>query len=245
LTSERNKEQSDYLINRINDGHQKFLEAIKEASPLAVLGSLCIAISAFTTQNVRDAQPFAIVAASLFLIAFLVSLAFKLLQESSLAPLFSVTTYVTVAFGIIFLFGVVYYFALIIPLVSNTLAMILQVLFVVISTVFGLVVWWLNGKFRRLLETVPFYFKLSSAITIFAAACVAFMGILNAINAFMGLSSNYILDVLGLTQIYVIISYAFGFSVCFFGISAQKASQSKKKSKQSYSLEDNLIGCQY
>jgi hypothetical protein len=59
-----------YAFDKVNELHPKFIKAIKETSPLAVLGSLCIAVSAFTSQNFSEALPFAITAATLFLVAF-------------------------------------------------------------------------------------------------------------------------------------------------------------------------------
>jgi len=68
------------IEQRIKEYHPKFLEAIKDVYPLAVLGSLCIAISAFTSQNYTNAQGYAISAASMFLIAFVASLLFKAIK---------------------------------------------------------------------------------------------------------------------------------------------------------------------
>jgi hypothetical protein len=240
LTEEQDSKQSEYVIDRNKAVHPKFLEAIKESSPLAVLGSLCIAISAFTNLNFSNAQPFAITSAMLFLIAFLVSVAFKMFQESLFAPLFSMATYITVAFGIILLFGVVYFFASSIPLVSNTLSTILPALLAVLSIVFGVAVWWLNGKFRNLLVVIPFYFKISTAITVLAASVMAIASIFIAVNAFLG----YIIEIKGVTQIEIGVSVLFGLSISIFYILAQRVSKGKRKNNRLI-FDDDLIGCQY
>lgn len=58
--------KEDSIEKRLLDLHPKFLETIREVYPLAVLGSLCIAIASFTAETYPDAQIYAISAASMF-----------------------------------------------------------------------------------------------------------------------------------------------------------------------------------
>jgi hypothetical protein len=86
--------------------------------PLAVLGSLCIAIAAFTSQTYPDTQQYAITAASLFLIAFTLSLIVKIIQGSFVAVL----SYISTALAIAFLFIVIATFTQSIPMVSKSVS---------------------------------------------------------------------------------------------------------------------------
>ena len=101
------KEIQRQIEKRLEDLHPKFLEAIRDAYPLAVLGSLCIATAAFTTQTYPNAQIYAISAASLFLIAFVISFAFKIFPNW----IFAVLSYASTGTAILFLFFVVGEFA--------------------------------------------------------------------------------------------------------------------------------------
>lgn len=67
------KKKSKPIQQQLIEYHPKFLDAIREVYPLAVLGSLCIAISAFTNQNYVTVQVYSITAASMFLLAFIFS----------------------------------------------------------------------------------------------------------------------------------------------------------------------------
>lgn len=64
---------------------------------------LCIAISAFTSQNYNNAQGYAISAASMFLIAFVASFIFKAIKMDY----FAFISYISTAIGVIFLFAVI------------------------------------------------------------------------------------------------------------------------------------------
>ena len=95
----------------------KFLEIVKETYYLAVLGSLCIAVSSFTQQNYPQVQPYAITGASLFLIAFLCSFVAKIIPSAY----FIVPSYLSTGAGVIMLFVLTLEFASAFPLVSKTL----------------------------------------------------------------------------------------------------------------------------
>ena len=97
--------------------HPKFIEIVKEAYPLAVLGSMSIAIAAFTAQTYPEAQGYAISAASLFLIAFASSFLFMTIRLDLLA----FTSYMSVAMATLFLFLVVIEFGRTVPLVPKSL----------------------------------------------------------------------------------------------------------------------------
>ena len=110
-------EKPKTIEQRMKDYHPKFLEAIKDTYPLAVLGSLCIAISAFSSQNYTNVQVYAISAASMFLIAFTVSFAFKVIE----IDYFAFISYISTGLAIVFLFAVIVTFAQDIPEVSRSL----------------------------------------------------------------------------------------------------------------------------
>jgi hypothetical protein len=82
------------------------------------LGSLCIAIAAFTSQTYPDTQTYAITAASLFLMAFVLSLIFKIVKGSHIAFL----SYISTALAVVFLFIVIATFAQSIPMLSKSLS---------------------------------------------------------------------------------------------------------------------------
>jgi hypothetical protein len=123
---EAKKEKS--FEKRLVELHKEFLETIKDVYPLAVLGSLCIAIAAFTAQNYPDAQIYAITAASLFLTAFAISLLFKIVAHYYLALI----SYISTAFATMFLFLVVAAFAGAFPIVGKSLSTIQDVAIAVI-----------------------------------------------------------------------------------------------------------------
>jgi hypothetical protein len=127
------KEKS--IEERLIEYHPKFLEAIKEVYPLAVLGSLCIAIAAFTSQTYPDTPTYAITAASLFLIAFVMSLLFKIIKGSYVAVL----SYISTALATVFLFLTIATFAQSIPMVSKSLSSL--------STFLSIFIFYLTGYF--------------------------------------------------------------------------------------------------
>ena len=99
----------------IKASQPKFLEIVKETYYLAVLGSLCIAVSAFTQQNYPQAQAYAITGASLFLIAFFCSFIAKIIPSAFLI----IPSYLSTGAGVLMLFLVTMEFGSAIPLVSK------------------------------------------------------------------------------------------------------------------------------
>jgi hypothetical protein len=97
--------------------HPQFLDAIKDAQPLALLASLCLVIAAFSYDEFTNAQGYAIGAAFAFLYAFLVSVCFKIISTPSLA-LFS---YVFTAVGMILLYLVIQAYSSINPFVGSVI----------------------------------------------------------------------------------------------------------------------------
>jgi hypothetical protein len=95
--------------------HPKFLKAVQETYYLAVLGSLCIAVSAFTQQTYAQAQAYAITGASLFLLAFVCSLSAKIFPSSFLI----LPSYLSTGGGVFMLFLVVTEFIYSINIVSK------------------------------------------------------------------------------------------------------------------------------
>jgi hypothetical protein len=110
-------------IDKIVEYHPKFLEAIREVYPLAVLGSLCIAISAFTMNNYPDVQAYALSAASMFLIAFLSSLLYKLVKIDACV----IIAYVSIGFATMFLFAVIVLFSRSVSLISTSFNVITSI----------------------------------------------------------------------------------------------------------------------
>lgn len=99
----------------IKASQPKFLEIVKETYYLAVLGSLCIAVSAFTQQNYPQAQAYAITGASLFLIAFFCSFIAKIIPSAFLI----IPSYLSTGAGVLMLFLVTMEFSSAITLVSK------------------------------------------------------------------------------------------------------------------------------
>ncbi len=99
----------------IKASQPKFLEIVKETYYLAVLGSLCIAVSAFTQQNYPQVQPYAITGASLFLLAFVCSFVSKISPSLFLI----IPVYLSTLGGVIMLFLITIAFASAFPLVSK------------------------------------------------------------------------------------------------------------------------------
>jgi hypothetical protein len=118
--SDKPKETLDQKIVRY---HAKFLEAIKETYPLAVLGSLCITIAAFTTNTYPDVQTYALAAASLLLFSFGFSFIMKFLPSSY----FAICSYVSAGLGAIFIYLVLSSFMKYIPIISRSLGLVTNV----------------------------------------------------------------------------------------------------------------------
>jgi len=141
LEKERTKKE-DTLEKRLVNLHPKFLETIKEVYPLAVLGSLCIAIAGFTAQTYPDAQTYAITAASLFLIAFAISFLFKIMPHYY----FALISYISTALAAAFLFLVVVAFVQAIPMVSKSVSTIQDAASAFVISMWGYFVYRLRKK---------------------------------------------------------------------------------------------------
>ncbi len=112
--------------------HPKFLETIHEVYPLAVLGSLCIAISAFTQQEFPQAQIYAITGASLFLIAFVFSFATKIFPNQ----IFVTVSYVSTALAVLMLFLVTIEFSKTVTMVNKAMTSLAIMVVVVFLATF-------------------------------------------------------------------------------------------------------------
>lgn len=101
----------------IKASQPKFLKIVKETYYLAVLGSLCITVSAFTQQNYPQVQPYAITGASLFLIAFFCSFIAKIIPSAYII----IASYLSTGAGVIMLLLVTIEFSSAFPLVSKAI----------------------------------------------------------------------------------------------------------------------------
>jgi hypothetical protein len=114
--SESKNEDTIDLGERLERLHPRFLEILKEVYPLAVLGSLCIATSAFAHQSYPEAQAYALTSASLFLGAFVFSFLFEISKLRGLA----LVSYVSTALAVLLLFVAIYEFGVNVPMISRT-----------------------------------------------------------------------------------------------------------------------------
>jgi len=112
--------------------HPKFLAIIKEVYPLAVLGSLCVAISAFAHQSYPEAQAFALASASLFLAAFAFSFLFEVSTKAF--PYFALMSYISTALAVLLLFATIFQFGVNVPMIGRAFTSIASIFtFVFIS----------------------------------------------------------------------------------------------------------------
>ena len=118
--SEKPKKTFD---QKVIEYHPKFLEAIRETYPLAVLGSLCIAIAAFTTKTYPDIQTYALSAASLLLIAFAFSFIMKFLPS----VYFALGSYVAAGLGALFIFLAIGSFTQAIPVIGTSITLVTDI----------------------------------------------------------------------------------------------------------------------
>lgn len=124
----REKDLEEVIIT----SQPKFLKAVKETYYLAVLGSLCIAVSAFTQQTYPQAQAYAITGASLFLIAFVCSFIAKIFPTAFLI----IPSYIGTGAGILMLFLITVEFGNAITMVSKAFTVIIiGVVLTIIATV--------------------------------------------------------------------------------------------------------------
>lgn len=102
--------------------HPKFLATIREVYPLAVLGSLCVAISTFAHQFYPEAQAYALASASLFLTAFVLSFVFELFRKIETLALMS---YISTALAVFLLFIAILEFSVNVPMITRTFSSVL------------------------------------------------------------------------------------------------------------------------
>jgi len=112
------------LEHKLASFHPKFLRIIRRVYPLAVLGSLCVAISAFAHQSYPEAQAYALASASLFLTAFVLSFLYEIFKFT-LAALMS---YISTALAVFLLFLAIFEFSVSVPMISRTFPSIMSFL---------------------------------------------------------------------------------------------------------------------
>jgi hypothetical protein len=126
--NETKEKKTKSLEEKLVELHPKFLETVREVYPLAVLSSLCIAVTAFTQQTYPQIQPYSITAAGLFLVAFIASFVCRIVPMEMLAFI----SYCSTALAVFMLVVVVSGFATATPVLSKTMAIIPVGLFIVI-----------------------------------------------------------------------------------------------------------------
>lgn len=164
------------LEERLIDFHPRFLDMVKDVYPLAVLGSLCITIAAFTSQTYPEVQAYAVTAATLFLLAFACSFLFKIRFSTSLIAFIC---YCSTLLAILFLFLVVMQFIKAIPLVGKTMNIIPAAFTALIigSGIFYLTKTLIKPKYR------------TKALSLFSAVCIA-SGVLFIVLVVVATASN-------------------------------------------------------
>jgi hypothetical protein len=115
--SESKKQDTLDLEEKLASLHPRFLEILRQVYPLAVLGSLCIAISAFAHQSYPDAQAFALASASLFLTAFVLSFLFEIFKK---IPILALMSYTSTALAVFLLFIAILEFGVTTPMIFRT-----------------------------------------------------------------------------------------------------------------------------
>jgi hypothetical protein len=234
---------SKYSSNKISELHPKFIEAIREASPLAVLGSLCIAISAFTSQNFPDAQPFAITAATLFLIAFSFSIIFKITSKTVYASLFAVISYVATAMAITMLFGALFFFGSTLTLLNTSVLMILPITEIVFSIVLGLFIWDLGNTLKKKTKVLPAHFKILHIASVISTFGMVIVGVAVIFNTLI----PEIIDQSFSARTSVTVSALFFTLILASFLSTVKAIKDfdDKVKRKNHTIDDELVGCQY
>jgi hypothetical protein len=124
------KVKEEDFEHKLASFHPKFLRIIRRVYPLAVLGSLCVAISAFAHQSYPEAQAYALASASLFLTAFVLSFSYEIFKFT-LAALMS---YISTALAVFLLFLAIFEFSVSVPMISRTFPSIMGFLAVIFFT---------------------------------------------------------------------------------------------------------------
>jgi hypothetical protein len=122
LTKKEDGKSSESIEKTLEDKLPVFLKSVKEASPLAVLSSICIAVAAFTHTVYPTASAFALAGATSFLIGFVGSLLFKIMKFY----LISIYVYISFIVGVALMFGFLIEFGENILMVSKTSGVIIS-----------------------------------------------------------------------------------------------------------------------
>lgn len=214
------KEKS--IEDKLVETHSKFLETIREVYPLAVLGSLCIAISAFTQQSFPQAQIYALTGASLFLIAFVSSFASKILTSYVTV----VSSYISTVLGVLMLFLVILEFGKTIPMVNKTMSIIpvLIIAFIITSLCY------VQG--RRISKTKNRFIRLSFLTSIIFYVVfiiiVIFLAIVALIEA--DFPSNDVFTAVAFPSLVIALIFSF---IAIFFINKERKKDNKSSNEQS------------
>jgi hypothetical protein len=139
--SESKKDDTIDLEEKLARLHPRFLEIIKEVYPLAVLGSLCVAISAFAHQSYPEAQAYALTSASLFLGALVFSFLFEIFK----VRYFALMSYISTTLAVLLLFIAIFEFGANVPMITRTPLVVLGL----VAMVFFSSVYYSVGKAIR------------------------------------------------------------------------------------------------
>jgi len=181
------EKKTDTFEQKLIRAHSKFLESIKDVYPLAVLGSLCIAISAFTKDAYPQAQVYAIVAASLFLIAFVSSFIQKAMP-SDWPAFFSMTS---TAIATFFLFLVVIEFAKAISLVGKAALIVLFLFVMTIMFYLSISVLRVVQKTKSTLIVICGTITIGAVSLLLVLSAISWLSELAGISVFPKLNNNF------------------------------------------------------
>jgi hypothetical protein len=195
--NETKEKKTKTLEEKLVELHPKFLETVKEVYPLAVLSSLCIAVTAFTQQTHPEIQPYSITAAGLFLVAFIASFVFKIVQMEMLAFI----SYCSTAIAVLMLVLVVSGFATATPVLTKTMTIIPAGFMIVVMLsallTFGRIMMKSKLKIARLSGFVSFFSFAFLTITIVVAIVDTFVG--------LSASDNWVFSLLFVPSLFVCI----------------------------------------
>jgi hypothetical protein len=129
LTEEEN---TNPIEKRLLDFFPKLIDIIKDILPLAILGSLCVAIASFTKSSYPDSSDWAISAATMYLTAFAFSFLYKLTKNY----LYAFLTYISIFFGTIFIIMIIFIFSSSITIVNTSYYIIFNSIYILFLSVF-------------------------------------------------------------------------------------------------------------
>ncbi|MCJ7633276.1 hypothetical protein MUP77_12905 [Candidatus Bathyarchaeota archaeon] len=197
------EKKTESFEEKMMRAHSRFLEDVGKVYPLAVLGSLCIAISAFTKDTYPQAQAYSVVAASLFLIAFVSSLLTRVMGGD--LPAF--TSIASTAVAIFFLFLVVIEFARAISLVGKTL-LIVPFLFMVITFFSGsIAILRFSQKVKSTLIVICGTIAIGTISLFWILLTIFLVGELTEIRIFPRLNNNFMNAVILIGAVFLMITW--------------------------------------